>query len=169
MHILHYRALSKVHIVTKTALLRVQTGQTEGYGTDTEIKVSRNDIPSYLLYMEKAGMISQLRDQTGGMRGLGKTEKVYLDNTNLIYALTGEGANSGNVRETFFYNQTRLTLPVTSSKVSDFEIGTHTFEVGGRKKGPRQVREVPDAFIVRDDTEYAHDNFLPLWTFGLLY
>lgn len=135
----------------------------------TEIKVSRNDIPTFLLYMEKAGMISQLRDQTGGMRGLGKTEKVYLDNTNLIYALTGEGANSGNVRETFFYNQTRLTLPVTSSKVSDFEIGTHTFEVGGRKKGTRQVRVLPDAFIVRDDTEYAHDNFLPLWTFGLLY
>jgi predicted AAA+ superfamily ATPase len=101
-----------------------------------EIKVSRNDIPTYLLYMEKAGMIGQLRDQTGGMRGLGKTEKVYLDNTNLIYALSGENANIGNVRETFFYNQTRLTQPVTSSKVSDFEIGRYTFEVGGQEEGP---------------------------------
>lgn len=64
--------------------------------------------------MEKAGMIGQLRDQTGGMRGLGKTEKVYLDNTNMIYAMSGDNANIGNVRETFFYNQTRLNLPVTS-------------------------------------------------------
>lgn len=44
------------------------------------IKASRNDIPDYLLYPEKAQMIGQLRDQTGGMRGLGKIEKVYLDN-----------------------------------------------------------------------------------------
>lgn len=134
-----------------------------------EIKVSRNDIPSYLLYMEKAGMIGQLRDQTGGMRGLGKTEKIYLDNTNMIYVMSGESANIGNVRETFFYNQTRLVLPVTSSKVSDFEIGKYTFEVGGKKKGNRQVKGMENAYIVRDDTEYASGQFLPLWSFGLLY
>ena len=97
----------------------------EATGLANEIKVSRNDIPTYLLYMEKAGMIGQLRDETGGMRGLGKTEKVYLDNTNIIYALSGENANIGNVRETFFYNQTRLALDVTSSKVSDFSIGKY--------------------------------------------
>lgn len=134
-----------------------------------ELKISRNDVPSYLLYMEKAGMIGQLRDETGGMRGLGKIEKVYLDNTNLIYAIAAENANVGNVRETFFYNQTRLFLPVTSSKVSDFEIGKYTFEVGGKKKGTKQVRNVENAFIVRDDTEYASGEFLPLWSFGLMY
>ena len=134
-----------------------------------ELKVSRNDIPTFLLYMEKAGMIGQLRDQTGGMRGLGKTEKVYLDNTNLIYSMAAENANEGNVRETFFYNQTRLTLPVKSSKASDFMIGEYTFEVGGKKKGSRQVKNIENAFIVRDDTEYSSGIFIPLWSFGLLY
>lgn len=141
----------------------------EATGLANEIKVSRNDIATYLLYMEKAGMIGQLRDQTGGMRGLGKTEKVYLDNTNMIYVMSGDNANIGNVRETFFYNQTRLALPVTSSKVSDFEIDKYTFEVGGRKKGSKQVKDVENAYIVRDDTEYASGQFLPLWSFGLLY
>ena len=134
-----------------------------------EIKVSRNDIPNYLLFMEKTGMIGQLRDCTGGMRGLGKTEKVYLDNTNMIYTMTGENANIGNVRETFFFNQTRLNLDVISSKVSDFQIGKYTFEVGGKKKGLKQVQGVENAYIVRDDTEYASGQFLPLWSFGLLY
>ena len=134
-----------------------------------EIKVSRNDIPNYLLYMEKAGMIGQLRDCTGGMRGLGKIEKVYLDNTNMIYTMTGENANIGNVRETFFFNQTRLNQEVISSKVSDFQIGEYTFEVGGKKKGLKQVKDVENAYIVRDDTEYASGQFLPLWSFGLLY
>lgn len=141
----------------------------EATGLANEIKVSRNDIPTYLLYMEKAGMIGQLRDETGGMRGLGKTEKVYLDNTNIIYALSGENANIGNVRETFFYNQTRLALDVTSSKVSDFSIGKYTFEVGGAKKSHRQIKDVANSFIVRDDTEYDNGDILPLWAFGLLY
>ena len=49
-----------------------------------EIRVSRNDIPEYLFYMEQAGMLGQLRDTTGGMRGLGKVEKVFLGNTNVV-------------------------------------------------------------------------------------
>ncbi len=138
-------------------------------GLANEIKASRNDVPSYLLYLERAGMIGQLRNDVGGMRSLGKVEKVYLDNPNLIYALTGENANIGNVRETFFYNQTREVLPVTSSAVSDFAIGKYTFEVGGAKKGTRQIKDVENGYVVRDDTEYAAGNILPLYSFGLLY
>lgn len=141
----------------------------EATGLANEIKVSRNDIPTFLTYMEKAGMISQLRDETGGMRGLGKTEKVYLDNPNLIYALMGEDANIGNIRETFFYNQTRLTEKVTASKIADFCIGKYTFEVGGAGKGRKQIQGVDNVYVVRDDTEYAVGNVLPLWSFGLLY
>lgn len=141
----------------------------ESTGLANEIKVSRNVIPEYLLYMEKAGVISQLRDETGGMRGLGKTEKIYLDNPNIIYALSGDNANIGNVRETFFYNQTRVNQDVTSSKVSDFSIGKYTFEVGGAKKSHRQVKDVANAYVVRDDIEYANNDILPLWSFGLLY
>ena len=141
----------------------------EATGLANELKVSRNDIPTFLMYMEKAGMIGQLRDETGGMRGLGKTEKVYLDNTNLIYALSGENANIGNVRETFFYNQTRLNQDVISSKVSDFAIGKYTFEVGGAKKSHKQIKDVKDVYVVRDDMEYANGDILPLWSFGFFY
>ena len=88
---------------------------------------------------------------------------------NLIYAISGSNADIGNVRETFFYNQTRLNHVVTSSKVSDFEIEGYTFEIGGKKKSSKQVKGISDAYIVRDDTEYANDKFLPLWSFGLLY
>lgn len=141
----------------------------EATGLANELKVSRNDIPTYLSYMEKAGMIGQLRNQTGGMRNLGKIVKVYLDNTNLIYVMAQENANIGNVLETFFYNQTRLDHTVTSSDVSDFAIGRYTFEVGGKKKGTKQVKDVENAYIIRDDTEYASGQFIPLWSFGLMY
>ena len=134
-----------------------------------ELKISRNVVPDYLLYLEKAGMIGQLRDATGGMRGLGKTEKVYLDNTNLMFALGGDKVEMGNVRETFFYNQTRETSDVMASKVADFKIGDYTFEVGGKNKTQRQIAGIDNAYIVKDDTEYAFRNEIPLWMFGFLY
>ena len=104
--------------------------------------ISRNDMPSYLIYMEKAGMIAQLRDATGGLRGLGKVEKLYLDNTNLIYTLSPDKADIGNVRETFFMNQTRVANEVISSPISDFEIDGKTFDgKKGRNKSkmPRKA------------------------------
>lgn len=131
--------------------------------------ISRNDIPDYLIYMERAGMISQLRNATGGLRGLGKVEKLYLDNTNLIYALAPEHADIGNVRETFFMNQTRVCNDVRSSDISDFEIGNKVFEIGGRKKGQKQIENASDGYIVKDDIESGYANVIPLWTFGLNY
>lgn len=130
----------------------------------------KNDVPDYLFYLEKAGMIGQLRDDTGGIRGLGKVEKVYLDNTNLMYALTTDVVpDIGNVRETFFYNQTRVVENVIASKISDFKIGNHTFEIGGRNKTRRQLREAEDGYVVKDDIEFGFAKTIPLWLFDLLY
>lgn len=131
--------------------------------------ISRNNVPDYLLYMERAGMIGQLRTATGGIRGLGKVEKIYLDNPNLIAILGRNGGNRGNVRETFFYNQTRVRYDVTSSPVADFLINGHTFEVGGRGKSQRQLQGNPKGYIVKDDIETGYANVLPLWAFGLTY
>lgn len=135
----------------------------------TELKVSKNDVPDYMLYLEMAGMIGQLRDETGGLRGLGKVEKTYVDNPNLMYAIAETSPNIGNIRETFFYNQMRVNNDVVSSKVSDFSIGKYTFEVGGAKKGKKQLDGVSNGIIVRDDIEYGHNEFIPLWHFGLNY
>lgn len=131
--------------------------------------INRNYIQDYLMYMERAGMIAQLRDAVGGIRGLGKTEKVYLDNTNLIYAISPKRADIGNVRETFFMNQMRVVGDVMCSPVSDFLVDGMTFEIGGRKKGQKQISEVKNGYVVKDDIETGYANVLPLWAFGLLY
>lgn len=131
--------------------------------------INRNYIQDYLMYMERAGMIAQLRDAVGGIRGLGKTEKVYLDNTNLIYALSPKRADIGNIRETFFMNQMRVVGDVMCSPVSDFLVDGMTFEIGGRKKGQKQISEVKNGYVVKDDIETGYANVLPLWAFGLLY
>ncbi len=135
----------------------------------SEIGVSKNNIPEYLTYLEKAGMIGQLRDNTGGMRGLGKIEKVFLDNPTLMTVLAGGTPNVGNLRETFFYNQMRVMNDVIASRESDFVAGEYTFEIGGHKKGKKQIEDIPNGIIVRDDIEYGHGIVVPLWQFGLNY
>ncbi|MDD3989839.1 MAG: AAA family ATPase [Bacteroidales bacterium] len=135
----------------------------------TLLSVSRNNIADYCLLMEQTGLIAQLRDSTGGIRGLGKVDKIYLDNTNLIYALAISTPNIGNIRETFFFNQMRVKHDIASSKVGDFQIGEFTFEVGGKNKGQNQIRDTKGGFIVRDNIEYGSANIIPLWHFGLTY
>jgi predicted AAA+ superfamily ATPase len=133
------------------------------------LSASRNNISDYCLYIEEAGMIAQLRDNTGGIRGLGKVDKIYLDNTNLIYNLAEDTSNIGNIRETFFLNQMRVKHGVFSSSVADFLIDDKTFEVGGKNKGQKQIKDVENGFVVKDDIENSYLNTIPLWQFGMSY
>lgn len=134
-----------------------------------EVGVSKNTLPDYLVMLERAGMISLLRDDTAGLRSLGKIEKLYLDNSNLMYAMAGISTDIGNVRETFFQNQLRVKHNVKVSKKSDFYIDGKTFEIGGKRKGGKQIEGIENAYIVKDDIEYGYGNIIPLWHFGLTY
>ncbi|MCP4552997.1 MAG: ATP-binding protein [Bacteroidetes bacterium] len=133
------------------------------------ISVSRNSLDDYFSYMEKAGLIGQLRNETSGIRGLGKVDKVYLDNTNIIFNLVGDKSNFGNIRETFFFNQMRVENEVISSRRADFIIDNYTFEVGGKNKQQNQIGKDGKSFVVKDDIVYGYRNVIPLWAFGLNY
>jgi Predicted ATPase (AAA+ superfamily) len=134
-----------------------------------KLVVSRNSLEEYMALMEDAGLIARLRNQTSGIIGLGKVDKVYLDNPNLIYYLSEREPNIGNIRETFFLNQMVVNQSVISSSVADFQIGKYTFEVGGKNKTQEQIKNTQDAFIVKDNIEYGYNNVIPLWAFGLNY
>ena len=135
----------------------------------TAVKVDRNKLPDYFDLMGRAGLISLLREPTKGVRVLGKVEKVYLDNTNLAFALTTSEPDKGNLRETFFFNQMRVNHSVFNSPVSDFLIDGRTFEIGGRNKGQKQIAEAEDGYVVKDGIETGFGNVVPLWCFGLNY
>ena len=133
------------------------------------LDVNRAQVKDYMLYLEKAGLTAQLRDSTGGIRALGKVEKVYLGNTALAYLLGGSQTNIGNIRETFFFSLMKTTHDVLSSTISDFQIEDMTFEVGGSGKGQSQLRDAAKGYVVKDDITTGLGNIIPLWHFGLLY
>ncbi|WP_392447302.1 ATP-binding protein [Capnocytophaga canis] len=134
------------------------------------IGASRNNVADYLLFLEEAGLITQLRTPTQGIRALGKVDKIYLENTNLNYNLAKESQEIGNVRETFFFNQLKLNHSLTSSSSVDFMVDeTMSFEIGGKNKGSKQLQNLQNSFLVKDDIEHGFLNTIPLWNFGLMY
>ena len=138
---------------------------------ERDLGISRNALPKYLLYLEKAGLIAILREKAKGIKILEKMEKVYLQNPNQAYVLSEDLPNIGNIRETIFITWMQTGHFISSSAVSDFEVDGLTFEIGGKKKGKKQIAEIPQGqgFIVKDDTEYVYQNAIPLWMFGFIY
>ncbi len=133
------------------------------------IETDRGTVADYLFYMEKAGLIRQLRIADDGMKLLEKTDKIYLANTNLVFSQADDKPEIGNLRETVFFSSLAVNNMVASAPSGDFRVGQYTFEVGGRNKTGRQVKDVPDSYVVKDDIERKGWKDLPLWSFGFNY
>lgn len=98
------------------------------------------------------------------------SDKIYLNNPNLVYTLGDSRSNQGTLRETFFLNQLQVLHSITCSEKSDFFVGDkYTFEIGGRNKNRVQISGIDNAFVAADNIEYAQQNKIPLWLFGFLY
>ncbi|MCF6333278.1 MAG: AAA family ATPase [Draconibacterium sp.] len=135
-----------------------------------QIGVTRETLLRHLFYLEKAQIVKWIGKDARGINFLNKPEKLYLQNTNLIYALAQEHINVGNERETFFLSQLAVNHKVTYPGKGDFFIDEKfTFEVGDQNKTQKQIAGLDNAFIVKDNIEIGSGNSIPLWLFGLLY
>ena len=104
------------------------------------------------------------------MATMQKPEKIYLNNTNLLYALSAEALSAGTLREVFFCSQLKAIHNLTHPKRGDFKVGSkYTFEVGGKGKSAAQIQGLKNAWVVKDDLEHSAGQSIALWYFGLLY
>lgn len=134
------------------------------------LEVSRNSLLNYLTILERGGLVNLLQSGKKGVGSLAKPEKIYLNNTNQIYAFDTNKPDIGNLRETFFFNQLKAVGEVTSAVKGDFEVaGNYVFEVGGKNKGHEQIVGLKNAYLALDNLEYGFGNKIPLWLFGMLY
>ncbi|MDE6822300.1 MAG: AAA family ATPase [Bacteroides acidifaciens] len=134
-----------------------------------ELETTREVGLKMLYALDRAGLLNLLTTEVKNYKTLSKPEKIYLNNTNLMYALTSR-VDKGNLRETFFFNQINSIYPTYMPPKGDFLIdNTYLFEVGGKGKTFDQIKDVPNSYLAIDDVEYGHKNRIPLWMFGLLY
>ncbi len=128
-------------------------------------------LKTYIKYLEDAGIILTVSKGGRGLRQLEKPEKIYLNNTNLIHAISDSVPSEiGNMRETFFLNMAWAFHKVSSPEHGDFLVdGKYVFEIGGKNKDFSQIRDIRNSFLAIDNIEIGIGNKIPLWVFGLLY
>ncbi len=132
--------------------------------------ISRNVLIQYLKYFEEAALLNLLYTDAVGAGIMQKPDKIFLDNTNLMYVLAPERVNKGSLRETFLMNQLSAVARVEYTHSGDFLVnGQYTIEVGGRNKTRQQLKNVQQGWIAADDFEIGLDRKIPLWLFGFLY
>jgi len=133
------------------------------------IEVSRNTLYAYLEHLTKGDLLTVVADHKKGLTALSKPEKLYLNNTNLSYALCEE-PEIGTIREGFFANQLKESHKVTTSKHGDFIVdGKYIFEIGGENKGFKQIKDLDNSYVVQDTDSTEDSRKIPLWLFGFLY
>ena len=138
------------------------------------LKVSKEYVYTYLEYLERGGILLNIRPSATGYRLVRKPSKIYTENTNLLRAIVGElGARGqeGAIRETFLAHQLKSAgLDIHVPAQADFIVQSkYQLEVGGKSKGKTQVGGTENAYVVRDDMEVGYGNIVPLWLFGFLY
>ena len=132
-------------------------------------EISRAKLYDYIAYLNDARLINMVDEQSRGLSKLVKPAKIYMNNTNLIYAY-GDDCKAGTIRETFFANQLRVKHRLNIPKQGDFIVDDKfIFEVGGKNKGFEQIKDISNSYIAADEIEAGSGNKIPLWLFGLLY
>ena len=135
-----------------------------------KFSIGRDTVNNFLQHLSNARLINLLSRNTKGTATLKKPDKIYLENTNFSFALKNE-PSTGTIRETFFLNQIRnYGLNITLPHKGDFLVDKkYIFEIGGKNKTTKQIKEFKNSFIASDEIEFGFANKIPLYLFGLIY
>ena len=135
----------------------------------SQLESTRDQTLKMLYLLDRADLLLLLTEQLKNYKHLVSPKKIYLNNANLMYALSGK-ISEGTVRETFFANQVGAVADLTMPKQGDFLAdGKYLFEVGGSSKTFDQIAGIPESYLAVDGLETGSGNRIPLWMFGCMY
>ncbi len=130
---------------------------------------TRDTLLKLLYKLDNAEILELLTVELKSYKKLVNPKKVFLGNTNLMYALSPR-IDVGTMRETFFIDQCASIGTVQMPSKGDFLVnGKYLFEVGGDGKSFDQIADVPNSYLAIDGIETGYGARIPLWMFGLLY
>ena len=135
------------------------------------LEIGRDTVVEYLKYLGDAKVLNLLYSDRKKIGKLSKPDKVYLENTNIMYSLAPTKVEIGTLRETFAISSLSESHNVEYGKAQgDFKVDSkYTFEIGGRSKDFSQIAGVKDSYIFADDWDMPDGAKLPLWMLGFLY
>jgi predicted AAA+ superfamily ATPase len=134
------------------------------------LELNKNTVLSYLSSMNRAELLHLLYADNKSVTKMQKPDKIYIHNTNILYALSSQ-LNTSTIRECFVVNQLSSSHTIEYGKDhGDFKVdGKFTFEVGGKDKSFQQIADIPNSYILADNIDFPIGKKLPIWLVGLIY
>jgi predicted AAA+ superfamily ATPase len=131
-----------------------------------DIQTSRATVMNYIKYLKDARMLNILYPKDENFPK--KPSKVYLQNTNLMYAFWPALVSEQAVRETFFYNSLIRDHKVNKGeKNAQFLIdGEHNFCIVNKD---HKIKRKDGTYFAVDALDKGDEDKIPLWLFGFLY
>lgn len=134
-----------------------------------KIGINRNTLYQYIHYLTMGNIFSSLKAKTKGDNIFAKPQKLYLNNPNLSFSYC-QSNEIGTIREQFFLNMLSQGHNISYPIAGDFLVDDkYTFEIGGKNKNFKQIKDLQNSYIAADDIEVGFANKIPLWLFGFLY
>lgn len=154
-------------------LASIPPGTSSIHNLAKNLSVDDKTASNYLINLQETGLVNLIYPIDGGNAGLRRPEKIFLNNTNLQYAIKGQlgtTIDQGNIRELFFVQTVKNTgLEIFHPKNGDYSIDGYLFEIGGKNKTRFQIKDSQNAFVVKDDILIPQHGVIPLMYFGFLY
>ncbi|MBU1054590.1 MAG: AAA family ATPase [Proteobacteria bacterium] len=155
-------------------LATISPGQLNRNSISKHIGLDNKTVENYLGILNETGLVCLVKENRSGSGLIKQTEKIYLDNSNIYKAIIDEigfAYNKGTVREIFFIKMMQNSgKKLFYSKIGDFQVQDYFFEIGGKNKSKKQIKNnLENSFIVKDDILYPSGNTIPLYLFGFLY
>ncbi len=152
----------------------ISPGQLNRNSISKHIRLDNKTVKNYLKILNETGLVCLVRENKAGSSLLKGTEKIYLDNSNIYKAIIDEIGfeyNMGTVREIFFIKMLQNSdEKIYYSKIGDFQVQEYNFEIGGKNKSKKQIKDnLENSFLVKDNILYSSGNTIPLYLFGFLY
>ncbi len=155
-------------------LATIPPGELNRNNISKKIGIDNKTVQNYLNILHETGLVELISENKPGSNILKSAVKIYLDNPDLYTTISeeiGHDYKLGTIREIFFIKMIKNSgSKIFFSRIGDFEVNNTIFEVGGKSKTIKQVRNnLSNAFLVKDDILYGSKYEIPLYLFGFLY
>ena len=154
-------------------LASIPPGQINIHNLAKNLSIDDKTTFNYLNMLNNTGLIRIIYPTANGNQILRKPEKIFLNNTTLLSTINkflAKPVDQGNLRELFFIQSVEnANIPVFYSKEGDYQVNEFIFEIGGKNKTKKQIKNSIHALLVKDDILVSTKNEIPLYFFGFLY
>ncbi len=126
----------------------------------------------YLEMLRESGLLRYLLNDKQGHSLIRNAEKIYFNNPNLAHAINqsiGKKTDKGMLRELFVLSHLEdAGYKVFYTSNGDMKCEGNTFEIGGKSKKRKQIKDIEKAYLVKDNSLITGKGTIPLYLFGFL-